>query len=135
MNRRWALALPATRAAKSESESWRVTLHQSPHISIEILILSFLYTRREHTISLTTLRSSALADFTLVLQIQIPALLLAIVVLNSKGNNSLSLLNSILTLSSVSLEDAVDDVESGGGGESVWLIAVSQLQLLLLVGL
>lgn len=31
MNRRWALALPATREPKSASESWRVTLHH--HIS------------------------------------------------------------------------------------------------------
>lgn len=71
------------------------------------------------TIRLSTLRSRALADLAVVLEVEVPALLLATGVLEVESNNSLGLADGVLTLSLVGLESRVDHVERGGGRELV----------------
>lgn len=71
------------------------------------------------TISLAPGRRSTLAHLTLVLQVEVPALLLALGVLQVEGDNGLGRVDGILTLGLVGLEGLVDGVERGGGGEGV----------------
>lgn len=73
------------------------------------------------TIGLSTLGGSALANLTLLLEIEVPALLLTLLVLEVESNDSLGLVDGVLALRGVGLKDLVNDVESGGGGESVWM--------------
>ena len=73
----------------------------------------------EHTICFSALRSSTLANFTLLLQIKVPGFFLSFAVLKSESDDGLGLLDGVLALGSVGLEGGVDGVEGGGGGESV----------------
>ena len=73
----------------------------------------------ELTISLSTSRSSALSDNTLVLEVEVPCFLLAVLVLEVEGDDGLGLFDGVLALGGVGLEGGVDHVEGGGGGESV----------------
>lgn len=50
-----------------------------------------------------------------------PAFFLALLVLQSEGDNSLSLADGILALGLVTLEGRVDHVERGGGLETVFM--------------
>lgn len=71
------------------------------------------------TISLFTILRSTLAYLTLLLEVQVPALFLALVVLQGESDDGLGLVDSVFALSSIALESGVDRVESSGGGESV----------------
>lgn len=71
------------------------------------------------TISLSTLGGSALANHTLVLEVEVPALSFALFVGQGESEDGLGGLDSISALSSVGLESIVDDVEAGGGGEVI----------------
>jgi len=71
------------------------------------------------TISLPPSRSSPLSDNTLLLEIEVPSLLLSGVVLEVKSNDGLSLGDGVLALVFVGLKGRVDHVEGGGGGEFV----------------
>ena len=57
----------------------------------------------ELTISLSSLGSSTLAHGTLVLEIEIPALFLALVVLDVESDDRLSLVDGLFALGSISL--------------------------------
>jgi hypothetical protein len=72
------------------------------------------------TIGLSTRRSSTLADNTLVLEVEVPALFLAAAVLQGEGDDSLGGLDSILALGLIALEAGVDHVEGGGRRETVY---------------
>lgn len=119
MKRRCALALPETREAKSASERLRVTA-----ASLASAFDSKMMGRRL-TISLAALRSSALADSAVLLQIQVPALLLAVGILDRERDNGLGLVDGLLARGLVALEGLVDHVERGGGGESVWAVSIA----------
>ena len=114
MNRRWALALPATREAKSASERERVTTL----ISFFFFFFPFNSYDR-HTISLLASRGSTLANLADLLQVEVPALLLAAGVLDVEADDGLGLLDGILALGGIGLEGSVDRVERGGRGESI----------------
>lgn len=73
------------------------------------------------TISLSTARSSTLADLALLLQIKVPGLFLSVAVLEGERDDSLGLLDGVFTLRGVGLEGGVDEVEGGGGGEGFCL--------------
>jgi len=73
----------------------------------------------ELTISLATGGCGTLADLTLVLQVEVPALLLTLGVLQIESNNGLSLVDGILAIGLVGLESLVDHVERGGGREGI----------------
>lgn len=79
-----------------------------------------LLRRRKLTISLAALRGGALANLALLLQIEVPALLLALAVLQVEGDDGLGLLDGILALGGIGLERLVDRVKGGGGGEGIW---------------
>lgn len=71
------------------------------------------------TVGLSVGRSRALAHSTLLLQIQIPAVLLSLRVLEVERDNGLGLVDGVFALGRVTLEGGVDHVEGGGGRESV----------------
>lgn len=73
------------------------------------------------TISLSTGGCRALADFPFVLQIDVPALLLAGLVLQREGVDTGALLDGVLTLGFVGREGGVDGVEGGRGREGVFV--------------
>lgn len=76
--------------------------------------------RRERERHTSGLVASALADDTLVLEVNVPALLLAGLVLEGEGEDGVGLLDGALALGLVALEDGVDGVERRRGGELVW---------------
>lgn len=80
---------------------------------------SGLFGNMRLTISLAASRGSALAHLTLVLQVEVPALLLALGVLQVEGDDGLGRVDGVLALALVGLEGLVDGVERGGGGEGV----------------
>jgi hypothetical protein len=55
----------------------------------------------------------------------VPALLLAVGVLDGERDNSLGLVDSLLARGLVALEGLVDHVERSGGGESVWTVSIA----------
>lgn len=69
-----------------------------------------------HTIRLSTSRGLALEDLALVLQIDIPTLLLAVLVLQRDGVDAGALLNSVLALGLI-VEGLVDEIEGGRSRE------------------
>jgi hypothetical protein len=69
------------------------------------------------TISLSTGRSGTAADLALVLEIDVPALLLALGVLEVERENGTTLLDGVFAPGLVGLERLVNGVESSGGGE------------------
>lgn len=71
------------------------------------------------TISLATGRGSTLAHLALVLQVEVPALLLTLGVLQVEGDDGLGGVDGVLALALVGLEGLVDGVERGGGGEGI----------------
>lgn len=71
------------------------------------------------TISLATGGSGTLADLALVLQVEVPALLLALRVLQVESDDGLGLVDGILAVGVVRLESLVDHVEGGGGREGI----------------
>lgn len=76
-------------------------------------------TRSLLTISLSTLGSGTLANNTLILEVEVPALGLALVVGQGESEDGLGGLDGISALSSIGLESVVDDVERSGGGEVI----------------
>lgn len=72
------------------------------------------------TISFGARGSGALAYLALVLQVEVPDLFLAILVLDVEGNNSLGSVDSLLATSLIALEGLIDDVERGGGGVRIY---------------
>lgn len=71
------------------------------------------------TISLSTLGSRTLANRAVVLEVEVPALLLATGVLEVEGNNHLGLADGVLALSLVGLERVADHVERSRGREFI----------------
>ena len=71
------------------------------------------------TISLSTLRSGTLANNTLVLEVKVPALGLALVVGQGESEDGLGGLDGISAFGSVGLESVVDEVERSRGGEVI----------------
>lgn len=122
MNSRCAFALPLTREAKSASERERVTIHSSHMVSLKPVQPTPLIFESEgykRTISLSTGGGGTLADDALVLEIEVPALLLAGGVLEVERDDGLGVLDGVFALGFVGLEGGVDHVEGGGGGEGV----------------
>jgi hypothetical protein len=74
-----------------------------------------------YTISLSTGGCGALADFPLVLQVNVPAPLLAGVVLQGEGVDAGALLDGVLALGVVGSESGVDGIKGGRGREGVWI--------------
>lgn len=56
-------------------------------------------------------------DTARLLEVNVPALSLASLVLEGKGKDTVGLLDGVLALGVGAAENAVDDVESGGGRE------------------
>ena len=81
------------------------------------------------TISLSTGWRGSLANFTLVLQVEVPAVGLALVVCEVEGEDSTAILDGVLALSVVGLEDGVDLVEGDGGGKRVYWRYVSVIAM------
>ena len=71
------------------------------------------------TISLATSGGGTLADLALVLQVEVPAGLLALLVLQIEGNDGLGLVDGVLALGGIGLERLVDRVEGGGGRQGI----------------
>lgn len=78
-----------------------------------------MYVLRGCTISLPPSRSGPLSDNTLLLEIEVPSLLLSFGVLDVERDDGLGLGDGVLALVFVGLEGRVDYVEGGGGGECV----------------
>lgn len=76
-------------------------------------------TKNVLTISLSTLGGGTLSNNTLILEVEVPALCLALVVGQGESENGLGGLDGISALSSVGLESVVDDVERSGGREVI----------------
>jgi len=114
MKRRWALALPATRAPKSDSERERVTAGD------------FCQQFSSHLGGTSCqkptgrLLAKALADGALVLKVDVPALSLTSGVLEVEGKDGVALLDSVLAVGLAGVEGVVDGVESRRRGELVW---------------
>ena len=81
------------------------------------------------TISLGTLGSGALTNLALVLQVEVPALLLTILVLQVECNDGLGRVNRILLLGLIGLQGLVDRVERGGGGERICGVSCQHVAL------
>lgn len=73
---------------------------------------------RQRTISLAAGGSSALANDTVLLEVEVPGLSLALVVCDGESENGLGLLDSVLAQVLV-LQALSDEVESSGGSDGV----------------
>lgn len=76
------------------------------------------------TISLAASGSSTLTNLALVLQVEVPALLLALGVLHVESDDGLGAVDGLLATSLIALEGLLDHVERGGGGVGIcgsWL--------------
>lgn len=73
--------------------------------------------RWERTVGLL---ASALADGTLLLQVDVPALGLTSLVLEGEGKDGAALLDGVLAVGLASREGRADLVEGSGGGELVY---------------
>jgi hypothetical protein len=121
-----ALALPATRSAKVASVRLRVTAREEEMLvrCVRFFILhcaqgasALVYPRL--TTSLLALGSSALAESTGLLKVDVPGLLLAGRVLEVEGEDGTTLLDGVLAVS-LALESGRNGVEGSGGGECVY---------------
>lgn len=72
------------------------------------------------TVSFGARGSGAVANLALVLQVEVPALFLPILVLDVEGNDGFGSVNSLFATSLVALEGLVDGVERGGGGVGIY---------------
>lgn len=133
INRRWGLAEPSTSLPKSSSERSRVTVATSqlpfvpPFSSTNPICASS--PRQDGTMvdfcrskeGVWQKRTSGLADTGAntagLLEVDVPALRLASLVLEGEGKDTVGLLDGVLALGVGAGEDAVDDVESGRGRE------------------
>lgn len=70
-----------------------------------------------HTIGFSTRRSSAFAHGTVVLEINVPALLLALLVLQCESEDGAGFLDCVFLLGGLVDHALVDEVEGGRGGE------------------
>lgn len=61
--------------------------------------------------------SQTRGDFSLVSEVDVPALGLAGLILQGEGEDGIALLDGVLALSIITLESAVDELEGLGGGE------------------
>ena len=120
MKSRWALPLPETRLPKSSSERERVTAlvlaghscaRNAPSpIRAPGLVSAWLTCR---------LVSKSLADLALVLEVDVPAVGLAGLVLEVEGEDGLSLLDGIRPVGVAGVQGLVDEIEGSRGRESV----------------
>lgn len=113
MNSLWALPFPVTRLSKSVSDRVRVTvlLCQRAYAGLVSVWL------RRRTIRLAT---SALADFALVLEVDVPAIGLTGGVLQGEGVDALAHIDGFLLVGLAGLERAVHGIEEGRGRELIW---------------
>jgi len=72
------------------------------------------------TVSFGALGSGAVANLALVLQVEVPALFFALLVLDVEGNDGLGAVDGLLATSLIALEGLVDDVERGGRGVGIY---------------
>lgn len=111
MNRRCAFALPATRLAKSASESDSVTIG-----GMEIRKGSSETCRGKRT---TGLGADTVANLARLLQVDVPALGVASLVLEGKRIDPVALLDSVLAVGIAGVERGVDGLEGLGRGKLV----------------
>lgn len=148
MNRRWALALPWTRLPKSSSERDRVTVcaGAASQYRVSLSVSNAYagvrggsarrlaaYARAAPTTTTTTQRgrrekglkrtgrlgAGAGGDLARLLEVDVPALGLAGLVLEGEGEDGVALLDGVLAVLGAGVEGRGDGVESDGGGELV----------------
>jgi hypothetical protein len=72
------------------------------------------------TVSLGTSGGGTLANLAFVLQVEVPAGLLTLLILQVEGDDGLSLVDGVLALGGIGLQRLVDRVEGDGCGEGIF---------------
>jgi hypothetical protein len=90
-------------------------------------MLAYHAIKAQLTVSFGARGSGAVANLALVLQVEVPALFLAVLVLDVEGDDGLGSVDGLLATSLIGLEGLVDGVERGGGGVRIygaWLACI-----------